>query len=890
MADYRALAQALNPYAIDTGTPDAIKMFQSGYKLPNFLGMTASQPTPQEIERMVAEQSPAFGVFPQMKPYRSEQDITASANVPVDLFRGRVAGTRGAFGDVVNQPIPMVRPLQLLSQAFTGQQKYPDTEHYLETMPLNSNTPVGDVAGRIGSFAPINPMPAVRAAQKGLNLLGMEVADRLATGRSVLPSLLKEPKTAMFAVEPNPSMAMADESSAMRQQLTDKMQALLAQKKMATSAVDVGSINQQIGELQAQFKSLPAMGRVAREVVVPEITAPVSNLGFYSATEQAAINLERSKGTGQSFLNDLMNAPDVKNYEIEAMGLDTYLKGKTNVTRQEVQDFIATNKLDVQERQLGENITEDPIGIAKRKAVFDKYEPQIRALDQEMQQYETNIINARNLASKNLMETNAALNKENLFGSQPAPTTEDYVRYNLAKAESERVNKIPLNLNEFRKRSDALHDARDAEANAAYVVPEPTPTKYEKFQLPGGENYRELLLTLPNKPMDAGMAAENFYTQFVKRGGEADWSQLTPEKQQIVINSMSPQARNASAAPEYRSSHFDEPNILAHMRVNDRVDAEGKKMLLIEEVQSDWHQAGRERGYSDPSKRFEVFDPIDGKPIAKFATIDEAKEFAKKSGPEFDYGKSEGVPDAPFKDTWHQLALKRAIKEAVDKGYDRIGLTTGKRQIERYTDELRQNVSEINFQTGAKLTPAESAEIKAFRQQQIYMTGTEKQRYEYLSGKEGAPVNQDETLITAFNGSRPAFTGKVKNGKFIEGPDKALGKTLEEVLGKSIAKQIEEKKTGNLTGDNLTIGGEGMKKYYDEVYPNYLNKLGKKYGAQVGETKINTGIDNLPAGSSVPTMKQEPVRYLDITPEMRKAIKEGQPLASIEEELAKALA
>jgi len=198
MPDYRALAQALD----DTGTPDAIKMFQSGYKLPNFLGMSASQPTPQEIERMVAEQSPAFGVFPQMKPYRSEQDITASANVPVDLFRGRVAGTRGLFGDVVNQPIPMVRPLQLLSQAFTGQQKYPDTEHYLETMPLKSNTPIGDVAGRIGSFAPINPMPAVRAGQKGLNLLGMEVADRLATGRSVLPSQLKEPQTAMFAVNP----------------------------------------------------------------------------------------------------------------------------------------------------------------------------------------------------------------------------------------------------------------------------------------------------------------------------------------------------------------------------------------------------------------------------------------------------------------------------------------------------------------------------------------------------------------------------------------------------------------------------------------------------------------------------------------------------------------
>jgi hypothetical protein len=164
MPDYRALAQAL-------GT---------------------SQPTPQEIERMVAEQSPAFGVFPQMKPYRSQQDITASANVPVDVLRGRIAGTRGLFGDVVNQPIPMVRPLQLLSQAFTGQQKYPDTEHYLETMPLKSNTPIGDVAGKIGSFAPINPMPAVKGY---LSLLGNEINAGM-TGqptRSVIGQMTPKP-------------------------------------------------------------------------------------------------------------------------------------------------------------------------------------------------------------------------------------------------------------------------------------------------------------------------------------------------------------------------------------------------------------------------------------------------------------------------------------------------------------------------------------------------------------------------------------------------------------------------------------------------------------------------------------------------------------------------
>jgi hypothetical protein len=43
MPDYRALAQALDPYAMDTGgiTPDTIKALQSKYKSPNLLGMIA---------------------------------------------------------------------------------------------------------------------------------------------------------------------------------------------------------------------------------------------------------------------------------------------------------------------------------------------------------------------------------------------------------------------------------------------------------------------------------------------------------------------------------------------------------------------------------------------------------------------------------------------------------------------------------------------------------------------------------------------------------------------------------------------------------------------------------------------------------------------------------
>lgn len=44
-----------------------------------------------------------------------------------------------------------------------------------------------------------------------------------------------------------------------------------------------------------------------------------------------------------------MKGQDVKKEELSWLGLDDYLKGKPNVTRQEVQDFIAGNRVDVQE-------------------------------------------------------------------------------------------------------------------------------------------------------------------------------------------------------------------------------------------------------------------------------------------------------------------------------------------------------------------------------------------------------------------------------------------------------------------------------------------------------------------------------------------------------------
>jgi hypothetical protein len=768
----------------------------------------------------------AFGYYPQLRRNRTLQDPRLAAEMPLQFLRGRAAATLGLPSDVANL-VRTPMPMEMYGDVDYGQQAQVPygSQELLRTLPLPPQGAAQTAAANVGAVVPLTPMEALQAARAARQAA-------FAGGRAL-----------------GPTAARMTEGYLQRQGLMP-------------------------GVLPAEAPKFNA-NQLAQSV---KPRAEVSPLGFYSAVEQQALNLPRKQGTGESFLNDLAKGQDVKKYEMETMGLDAFLRGRTNVTRQEVQDFIAGNRINVQERQLGGVITEDPIGIAKRKEIFDKYEPQMQAMMDEYSKFNKALDDQTMLARDKFADAHARLNTQGYM-----PTAQDYEAYNLADAELKRIRLLPRNMGAFQQKINNLKDIRDAEANAAYVVPEVPSTKYDKYQLPGGENYREILLTLPEarpnplieiqqktKRMEAMRELQNEFANLgdmekaVSFASKAD--DLQASIKQLEKMPVTRQTEN------YQSSHFDEPNILAHMRVNDRIDADGKKMLLIEEVQSDWHQAGRERGYDSTIKKPTLEEKQEWRRLDAIDPSNRTTEqYARLN--ELDYviaGESKGVPDAPFKDTWHQLALKRALKEAVDKGYDRIGLTTGKQQIDRFSDQLRQNVDEINFNP----------------------IGT-----------------QNEISVNAKKNGQNTFSGTIKDGKFIDGS--AVGKTVEEVLGKTMAKQIAEKKDGVIKGDDLTIGGEGMKKYYDEIYPAFLEKQGKKYGAKVGETKLTgTGskdelaqkvygigetYKNLPSEQKrkIDQMFMEkgaPVRYLDITPEMRKAIKEGQPIASITNHLANAMA
>jgi hypothetical protein len=105
---------------------------------------------------------PAFGVFPQMKPRRSQQDREAAKNVPVDLARGFVSGTLGAPGDI--EALARL-PYELI----TGNESptiLPTSADIEKRLPLRSDSPLSRAAtglGQIGGGFYTGPLSGARA-------------------------------------------------------------------------------------------------------------------------------------------------------------------------------------------------------------------------------------------------------------------------------------------------------------------------------------------------------------------------------------------------------------------------------------------------------------------------------------------------------------------------------------------------------------------------------------------------------------------------------------------------------------------------------------------------------------------------------------------------------
>jgi len=317
-----------------------------------------------------------------------------------------------------------------------------------------------------------------------------------------------------------------------------------------------------------------------------------------------------------------------------------------------------------------------------------------------------------------------------------------------------------------------------------------TATKYaheESLNLPGGSNPKEILVQLPVQEDSAPL-----FTEWMKSKG------YDPAYRTNYVREYQREYPPKDVT-EYTGGHWDEPNVLAHIRTNER-DVGGKKALHIEEIQSDWHQTGQKHGYqnTEPTllqakKYFGIPDDIWARlpPVRQQWYVDEIIETVGWGD----------VPDAPFKKNWHELAFKRALMEGInDPSIERLTWTTGAVQADRYDlskyiDEIEVKPSGDNWHLVVKYKEGSSGALG----------------FGGGAGVENLPnIPRDE--------SSPSEYGK-----------------LADYVGKEMADKIVNDADGTTktySGLDLEVGGEYHKQLYDGKITKFAQKFLKKYGVE----------------------------------------------------------
>lgn len=604
-----------------------------------------------------------------------------------------------------------------------------------------------------------------------------------------------------------------------------------------------------------------ALGGMPDDNGTPDYTAP-DNLGLYSHAAATAASLPQAKASPAEFRGMLANK-GVKPAEFEESGYDQAFAGQPQVTRQQVAAHFHENRTPIVEKSFRE---EPP------KEEEDAF---------------------------------------NATYAQPYYAARDRLTSAIEEGRKTGVNQYVDPTEEFRELQRDYEEKGEAfRKNRGLLSNKYKRPYHESYMLPGGENYREVLL---------------------KHGSD-----------DILFGGV--------------SAHFEgEPNILTHLLMKDRTDTEGKSILHLDEKQSDWAQQGRKQGFISPTKNA-YQDYVDGltdrfnreapsyfrdqgygeaemattmgmyrtDPASMASVLGETLRHTALARADADAPKGT-IRSAPYvtnTNDWVDLGLKRALWEAAKGGYDKLAWSPGKTVSDRYN--LSKHIEAIHHEKNEdgtyNLQAIDHNGYRAYVENDV-----PEKKLEETFGKEiaskvasGEGANRKE-LKEKFDAAKKEFT---------EFKDKVLEIHLNRSLSrrresdpdynwteeyrqeiKDILKEGMERDSyttahnlgfgdehealrhnlmdahlaydkvpnapgrdwRSLSGLDLQVGGEGMRKFYNDIIPKRAMVLAKKHDP---EAKFSTSTVKHPVSHTDYDKgdTQTDLHALDVTPRMRESI------------------
>ena len=347
---------------------------------------------------------------------------------------------------------------------------------------------------------------------------------------------------------------------------------------------------------------------------------------------------------------------------------------------------------------------------------------------------------------------------------------------------------------------------------------EPSDPIYSNYTIPGGKNYRERLLTLnteKGKPRynsshwtdhDNVLAHIRMSDRTV--GEDRDAVRPIAEKlsqglgigiRDLASGATSVGLQRGVITPEEAASLS---RVMGWRNGYDQGRGIGKRLLHVEELQSDWGQEGREKGFSDPNNQYEIFNTKSGDVVSRHPSY-EAMWDAFRAIPEdqaagLDYGKAtKSPPAAPYVTNtqhWTDLALKNVLREAALGNYDGVVFTPGQAQADRYG--LEKQVDQLQY------VPRQR-ELRGFRD-----------------------GNSVVHKVDVGPEDLPGLIGRDTTDKMLH-PDNTFTAS-DEHTSVDAGDQYHM-----LQGDDLKMGGEGMKGYYDNIVPKSVMRLAQQHDPAV---------------------------------------------------------
>ena len=535
---------------------------------------------------------------------------------------------------------------------------------------------------------------------------------------------------------------------------------------------------------------------------------------FVSNAAKAVEGIQMGKATPEQWLKMIEKNGGLKAGEDKWMGLSDFLKSsdKKTLTKQEVLDFINENMIVIEEQHYGEIDEEEATRLAIMNDVARGY-----SLEELQEMVD------ENAESASRYDDEAEDEDFNL---------DSWLMDRMVDEFGDDFSAFFTISGGYIEQTDPHWWERDEDAE---VLEDESGVRQihairADYTTSGLKNNHEIALTIPiiepwnvNDNIHFGDAGEGRAIAWIRFG---ETKRQSPEvKERIAEFDVVMKEMMDKYGYDYESSLTGDDLIRHNTAKRNYFETlkqhPSKKVLVIDEIQSNRHQEGRERGYARMTTD-QFIDRMNEKYGTKYygwqdkATPEELEEYRA-------FIKS--VPDAPFDKNWHELAMKRMLRYAAENGYDAIAWTTGDQQARRY--DLSRDVKRISVSIGND----------GSRIVNVYY------RDEYDDYK--------NMLVDS--------EGKVTSGDY-------QGNALADVVGKEMALQImNATESTEFKGEGLKIGGEGMRGFYDKMLPSFMNKYGKKWGVKVEDLEL----PNL--GKSGYTMHSVPV-----TEEMKASVMEGQ--------------